>query len=178
MIERIVKVVCFAFVASFFGVIGGVALIYFDYDLPPHDKAQSVRSAIGKLKEMGPRVEEFRRKSGRLPTNGEIACDLKPCALRSTSAISVSPESDGQFTLTYTSLGVMFTPAHTFTTTWHSRDGRTDRDGWDQPWRWYVRYCAMALPAVFVILLPWIWIAVPRVLKWRRSRTTDLAAHS
>lgn len=178
MIERIVKVVCFAFVAAFFGIIGGVALAVINYDLPPRDKAQSVRSAIGNLKGMGPRVEEFRRTHGRLPTDREIACDLKPCTLRDALVMSVSPENDGQFALTYTSLGVMFTPAHTFKTTWHSRGGTTDRDGWDQPWRWHVRYYAMALPAVFVILLPWIWITVPYVMKWRRSRTAGRPARS
>lgn len=170
MIERIVKIVCFVLVAAFFAIVGGIPLAFISYDLSPRDNAQSVRSVIGKLEAMGPRVEEFRRTNGRLPTNTEIQCDLKPCNLQGFVVWQVSPENDGQFALTYTYLGVMFTPVSTFKTTWHSRDGKTDRDGWGQSWRWYLDYYAKASLAVFVILLPWIWIGVPRILKWRAAR--------
>lgn len=170
MIERTVKIVCFVLVAAFFAIVGGIPLGLISYDLSPADNAKRARQVIGKLKEMGPRVEEFRRTNGRLPTDTEIQCDLKPCNLQSFIVWKVSPEDDGQFALTYTSLGVMFSPVHTVKTTWRSRDGKTDRDGWDQPWRWYLDYCAKASLAVLVMLLPWIWIGVPRILKWRAAR--------
>ncbi len=82
------------------------------------------------------------------------------------------PEADGSFTLIHTSLGVMFTPLHNMNTTWRSRNGTTDRDGWDQSWRWHVRYLAIALLDVIVMLLPWLWLIVLRLDSWfpRRPR--------
>ena len=79
MVERIVKVVCFALVASFCGLVGGTALYFLNYDISADLKAQRVRQAITQLKDLGPRVEEFRRSHNRLPTDSEVFCDLRPC---------------------------------------------------------------------------------------------------
>jgi hypothetical protein len=116
---------------------------------------------------MGPRVEEFRRVHGRLPTASEIECDLKPCTRTGFVVWRVTPEEDGHFSLTYHSLGVMFTPVHSFDTTWRSRDGKTDRD---QIWLSYVSYYGKALVAVALILLPWGWIAIGYIANRRRKR--------
>ena len=170
MIEWIVKAVCFIFVATFFAAVGGVALLFINEDLSPRGKAQDVGRIIGRLKEMGPRVEEFRRVHGRLQTGTEIECDLKPCGRTGFVGWRTVSEGDGSFSLILHSFGVMFTPVHPFDTTWRSREGKTDRDGWDQPWRWYARYYAMALCAVAVILLPWGWVGVGFIASTRRKK--------
>jgi hypothetical protein len=55
MAERIVKVVCFALVASFCGLVGGIALYFLNHDISADLKAQRVRQAITQLKDLGPR---------------------------------------------------------------------------------------------------------------------------
>ncbi|MSP75501.1 MAG: hypothetical protein EXR12_05135 [Rhodospirillaceae bacterium] len=173
MVERIVKVVCFVLAAAFFAIVGGIVLAFVTYDLPPGAKA----TKVGQLKAMGPRVEEFRRVRGRLPTDSEIACDLKPCTRSGFVVWRVTPEEDGHFRLTYTSLGVMFTPAHTFDTTWHSRTGKTDREGWGQLWQ-YARYYGLVLLSVAIILLPWIWAGAGYVARRRhKSLVPSHTAH-
>jgi hypothetical protein len=165
MAERIVKVVCFALVASFCGLVGGIALYFLNHDISADLKAQRVRQAITQLKDLGPRIEEFRRSHNRLPTDSEVFCELRPCGRDGLLTVRLVPEVDGSFTLIHSSLGVMFTPLQNMNTTWHSRDGKTDRDGWDQVWRWHLRYLAIALVDVIVILLPWLWLIVLRLDK-------------
>ena len=86
----------------------------------------------------------------------------------------VAREDDGTFSLTYHSLGIMFSPVRFFDTTWRSRDGKTDRDGWDQPWRWHLRYYLIALIDIAVIFFPW---ALLIMLQIRRRRRRQEAAH-
>jgi len=138
MAERIVKVICFVFVAVFCGLVGGVTLYLLNYDIPAEAKAHRVRQAIAQLNDLGPRIEEFRRSKDRLPTTSEVYCDLKACRQGELLTVRLVPERDGSFSLIHTSLGVMFTPLGNMDTTWRSRDGMTDRDGWDQSWRWYL----------------------------------------
>jgi hypothetical protein len=164
MIDRILKVVCFALVAAFFGLLGGTALYLLNYDISADLKAARVREAITELKDFGPRIEEFRQSNGRLPTPVEVYCDLKPtCGQKGLGTLRLVPEADGSFSLIHTSLGVMFTSLDHMYTTWRSRDGTTDRDGWDQAWRWHARYLAIALVDVIVMLLPWLWLIVLRL---------------
>jgi hypothetical protein len=51
--------------------------------------------------------------------------------------------------------------------TLRTRDGTTDWDGWDKPWRWRVRHYAFVLLWVAVILLPWTVLGI-RVFRRRR----------
>ena len=90
---------------------------------------------------------------------------MRSCGRDGLLTVRLVPEVDGSFTLIHSSLGVMFTPLQNMNTTWRSRDGKTDRDGWDQVWRWHLRYFAIALVDVIVILLPWLWLIVLRLDK-------------
>jgi hypothetical protein len=169
MVERIVKIICFVLVAAFCAFAGGIALYFLNYDLSAEDKARDVAQAIAELKDIGPRIEQFRRSEHRLPTVGEVSCNLKPCGQGERTYVRLVPEPDGSFSQIHTSPGVMFTPAANMDTTWHSRDGMTDRDGWDQAWRWHLRYSSIGLVELTVILLPWGYLLV-RHLRKRRLR--------
>jgi hypothetical protein len=175
MAERIVKVICFCLVAAFCALAGGTALYFLNYDISAKDKADRVQRAITLLKGMGPKVEEIRRSENRFPTESEVYCNLKPCEQGDRVIVRLVPEHDGSFSLTHTSLGVMFTPLDDMYTTWRSRDGTTDRDGWGRPWRWYLRYFLIALVDVAVILLPWGYLTVLWVHK-RREKQVGVAA--
>jgi hypothetical protein len=167
MVVRIVKVICFVLVAAFCGFAGGIALFFLNYDLPAGAKAQDVRRALEQLKDIGPRIEEFRRSENRLPTVTEVSCNLKPCEQGERAYVRLVPEKDGSFSLIHTSPGVMFTPASNMDTTWHSRDGTTNRDGWDQAWRWHLRYFSIGIVELIVVLLPWGYLLIRHLRKGR-----------
>jgi hypothetical protein len=167
MAERIVKTVCFVFVAALCGLVGGVALYLLNYDVSAEAKALRVGQAIAQLNDLGPRIEEFRRSENRLPTASEVYCDLKACRQGELVTVRLVPEYDGHFSLIHSSPGVMFTPLANMDTTWRSHDGKTDRDGWDQVWRWRLRYFLIALVDVGLILLPWGYLMALRIQKKR-----------
>jgi hypothetical protein len=96
-----------------------------------------------------------------------VYCDLKACRQGELVTVRLVPEYDGHFSLIHSSPGVMFTPLANMDTTWRSHDGKTDRDRWDQVWRWRLRYFLIALVDVGLILLPWGYLMALRIQKKR-----------
>ncbi len=163
---RIADVFFFSIYALVFAIGGGIALFVHTDDMPAQYRADSVRHAIEGLRTRGAGVEDFRRSNGRLPTDSEVTCDWKPCQSFAFIVWHVTPHDDETFALTYMSLGIPFTPVQTYSTTWQSRNGTTDRDGYDQAWRWQFWFGAKAAADVTLILLPWLGLIALWV--WRR----------
>jgi hypothetical protein len=171
--RHIAAILRFVAASVFCAAVGGVALMFLNYDLAPAQKANDVRLDIARLKQMGAAVEKFLGAHDRLPTDSEITCDFAPCRGATLIVWHAAWEPDGTFSLVHTSLGVPFTPVETTRTTWYSRDGTTDRDGYDQPWRWQVRYFLIASVDVGVILLPWLVLLVLWIRRQRQQPATS-----
>lgn len=153
-----------------FALWGGLALVVHTYVLPAESRANDVRLAIVRLKEMAGTIEEFRKANGRLPTTAEVHCDFKPCPQFAFSQFpGFKAEADGTFILPYRSFGVPFSPVRSSTVTYYSRDGTTDYDGWDQPWRWHLVDAMWISIDILIIAAP--WLVMLAIHPWSRRRT-------
>jgi hypothetical protein len=156
----------FAVVAMFSAAVGITGLVKLHSEVSADTKAYISKVVIQSLQRVGPKAEEHRRIDHRLPTDDEVICDWEPCPPHTLRLWHVAAEGDGGFSLTFYNAPALLMPGAPFATTWHSRDGTTDLDGWDNPLRWRVDYYRRLVIDFAIILMPWVW----PLWRWSRKR--------
>jgi hypothetical protein len=164
--------IIFAVVAMLCAAVGVVGLVNLNSEISADTKANISKIVIRSLKQLGAKAEEHQRIDGRLPTDDEVICDWKPCPPHTLRLSHVAPEGDGGFSITFYNAPALLMPGAPFATAWHSRDGTTDLDGWDEAWRWRVKYYRVLLTDLAIILVPWVWL----LWRWSRKRQRVAAA--
>jgi hypothetical protein len=166
------RILIFAVVAMLTAAVGIISMVHLNSEISADRKAYISKAIIQSLKRAGSKAEDHRRTNNRLPTDDDVICDWKPCPPQTLRLWHVAPEGDGGFSLTFYNAPALLVRGAPFAATWHSHDGTTDLDGWDDPGRWRVQYYRSLLIDLAIILAPWAWL----LWRWSRKRRRVAAA--
>jgi hypothetical protein len=158
---KFILVVLFILVSIPFFYLGKhfITSDYQKYIIEGTKTAKDNKLYLNRVKARAELVSQFIEKNSRYPSREEVSCDFKECEKYQFLFWDIVKLGGNNFIISYSSPGVMFTPAQAFTLYYNPNTNLSNFDHKLEPWQLKVWFFFVAIGNLCIMWLPLvIWL--------------------